>query len=230
MARNLYLCLISCLLLTSCGGATIRSSSSANKKGLLDLFASEKRDISEPSVRSLDEPKEQDDGLNIKEECEADPERVSRILAEADPENYPKIRYKKGTRWEQDKSTDCSWFVYDVFERAGLPFRYRPTASLKGAPEFDLLPWKDRQAGDLVLFRGHVGILDTDGKVISATRTRRRHERAITKQPPEFFRKLAGDRPILRYRCSPENSSPERNTATFSEKKTRETTEPKHRQ
>lgn len=129
-----------------------------------------------------------------------------RLLEAADPANFPATRYRAGADPEKgiEKETDCSRFVHEVYRRAGLPYSFRPTQSLKGAEEFDILPEKEASPGDLMLFRGHVGIVDNDGKIISALRTRhRRRKSSIESIGRKNFRSFRGQRYVLRYRCKP---------------------------
>lgn len=112
-----------------------------------------------------------------------------------------------GTRYQAgggriDKATDCSRFVHEVYRRAGLPYAYRSTKDLGNAREFDLLPEKDARPGDLMLFKGHVGIVDEKGKIISALKTRhRRRKSSIEAIDRKYFKTFHGQRYVLRYRC-----------------------------
>ena len=147
-------------------------------------------------------------------------EERQRVLAIADPKNFPSTRYRKGPNWSRgiEKETDCSHFVYEVYKRAGLPFGFLPTAELGNAREFDLLPEKEAQPGDLMLFRGHVGIVDKKGKIISALKTRRRRRKSsIASIDRRYFKPIHGQRYVLRYRCPPEESIASRGRSTASE-------------
>lgn len=131
-----------------------------------------------------------------------------RILEEADPLNFPSTRYRRGPSSQKDieNETDCSRFVHEVYKRAGLPFGFQPTAHLGDASEFDILPEKQALPGDLMLFKGHVGIVDDNGKIISALRTRhRKRKSSIASIDRKNFRSFRGKRYILRYRCAPNN-------------------------
>jgi len=128
------------------------------------------------------------------------------ILEIASPENFPATKYRRGPSSGKgiEKETDCSHFVHEVYKRAGMPYGFRPTAELGQAREFDLLPEKDAQPGDLMLFRGHVGIVDENGKIISALRTRhRKRKTSIASIHRKHFRSFRGKRYVLRYRCLP---------------------------
>jgi hypothetical protein len=59
---------------------------------------------------------------------------------------------------ESDSETDCSHLVHDVYEQAGFPYDYVSSRELYiGSTNFT----RERapQAGDLVVWRGHVGIV-----------------------------------------------------------------------
>lgn len=130
-----------------------------------------------------------------------------RILEEADPENFPSTRYRRGPSSAKgiEKEADCSTFVHEVYKRAGLPYRFAPTAGMGNLREFDLLPEAEAKAGDMMLFRGHVGIVREDGKIISALRTRhRRRASSIEAIDRKHFKTFRGKRYVLRYRCVPE--------------------------
>lgn len=126
-----------------------------------------------------------------------------RLLDLADPENFPRTRYRHGPRKPVEKETDCSHFVHEIYRRAGFSFGFRSSRELKNAPEFELAPESEARPGDLMLFRGHVGIVDTDGKIISATKTRGRGKSSITRLDRDAFRPIRSALPVLRYRCRP---------------------------
>lgn len=129
-----------------------------------------------------------------------------KILALANPKRFVGARYKLGPRNPAniEKATDCSHFVHQIYRRAGLPFGYRPTRGMSDLPEFDVLPEEEAKPGDLMLFRGHVGIVDRGGKIISATKIRsRRQKSTITRMDRENFKDFRGERYVLRYRCKP---------------------------
>jgi len=150
-------------------------------------------------------------------------EERQRVLSLADPKNFPATRYRKGPNWSRgiEKETDCSHFVYVIYKRAGLPFSFRPTAELGNAREFDILPEEEAQPGDLMLFKGHVGIVDEKGKIISALKTRRRRRKSsIAAVDRRYFKSIHGQRYVLRYRCPPlEETSPGRTTASVKDHK-----------
>ncbi|HJZ64993.1 MAG TPA: NlpC/P60 family protein [Candidatus Acidoferrum sp.] len=59
---------------------------------------------------------------------------------------------------DPDSETDCSHFVHDVYEQAGFPFEYITSNDLYiGSINFTRV--HKPQAGDLVVWRGHVGIV-----------------------------------------------------------------------
>lgn len=133
-----------------------------------------------------------------------------RILDEASPDNFPATRYRRGPSSAKgiEREADCSTFVHEVYRRAGLPYRFAPTAGMGNLREFDLLPEKEAQPGDMMLFRGHVGIVDEDGKIISALRTRyRKRKSSIAAIDRKHFKSFRGKRYVLRYRCVPEGET-----------------------
>lgn len=61
-----------------------------------------------------------------------------------------------------DSETDCSHLVHDIYEQAGFPYDYVTSRELyTGSANFTRV--RAPQAGDLVVWRGHVGIV-TDAK------------------------------------------------------------------
>lgn len=68
---------------------------------------------------------------------------------------------------------DCSHLVHELFERAGLPYPYAPSADLyKGDVTAFRRTWHP-QPGDIVVWMGHVGVVvDSEAKLfVSALRT-----------------------------------------------------------
>src|SRR5258708_2972577 len=58
---------------------------------------------------------------------------------------------------ESESETDCSHLVHDVYEQAGFPYDYASSRELYlGSANFTRV--RTPQAGDLVVWRGHVGI------------------------------------------------------------------------
>lgn len=59
---------------------------------------------------------------------------------------------------ESESETDCSHLVHDVYERAGFPYDYVTSSELYiGSTNFTRV--RVPRAGDLVVWRGHVGIV-----------------------------------------------------------------------
>lgn len=59
---------------------------------------------------------------------------------------------------ESESETDCSHLVHDVYEKAGFPYDYVTSRELyAGSTNFTRV--RVPQAGDLVVWRGHVGIV-----------------------------------------------------------------------
>ena len=59
---------------------------------------------------------------------------------------------------EPESETDCSHLVHDIYEQAGFPYEYASSRELYiGSTNFTRV--RVPQAGDLVVWRGHVGIV-----------------------------------------------------------------------
>lgn len=54
---------------------------------------------------------------------------------------------------------DCSHFVHRIFERSGLPYAYAPSVSLYQGEVAQFRRVYRPQAGDLIVWLGHVGIV-----------------------------------------------------------------------
>ena len=58
----------------------------------------------------------------------------------------------------QRSEADCSHLVHAIYEQAGMPYNYAPSSELyNGAESFERV--KQPESGDLVVWRGHVGIV-----------------------------------------------------------------------
>jgi hypothetical protein len=97
------------------------------------------------------------------------------IIEASTPDNFPNTRYRKsyslGKSIEQE--TDCSRFVFHIFQRAGLYYPMATTKNFNCLSVFKEINEENARAGDVVLTRGHIGILSRDGKLISATSGKR---------------------------------------------------------
>ncbi len=94
-----------------------------------------------------------------------------KILSMSNPENFPNTRYEapKSPDTPIEQQTDCSHFVQEIYHRAGFDFPYAPTKDMECLSIFEMDDMDSAEPGDLVIYKGHVGILDKDGKIISAT-------------------------------------------------------------
>lgn len=94
-----------------------------------------------------------------------------KILAIADPRKFSRTRYQSPPHngATPEVETDCSHFVHDIMNRAGFEFPYTPTRSFECLRSFKSIPSTQALPGDLIMFSGHVGILGSDGLIISAT-------------------------------------------------------------
>jgi cell wall-associated NlpC family hydrolase len=67
----------------------------------------------------------------------------------------PKVRR---SLYAKNQGRDCSHLVHAIYERAGFPYAYASSSDLYfGVDEFQRVTWP--QPGDLVVWRGHVGIV-----------------------------------------------------------------------
>ena len=62
------------------------------------------------------------------------------------------------THVRRESERDCSHLVHTIYEAAGLPYSYAPSSDLYAGIE-DFQRVKAPQPGDLVVWRGHVGIV-----------------------------------------------------------------------
>src|SRR5579864_5436171 len=88
--------------------------------------------------RGSDHPRNEDGNLN-------EDDRLSLLAAALDA----RVRHSE---------RDCSHLVHAIYEQAGFPYRYAPSSELyAGADGFQRV--KRPELGDLVVWRGHVGIV-----------------------------------------------------------------------
>ena len=190
---QMRLCFLLSLLLASCSGWKTNPSSN-------------------PQNRSLSSQSSSNEAQSCSELTEANRKLILQL---ASPEYFQKTRYRKSPRYGRniERETDCSSFVHEVYRRSVLPFQYRSSRDLKDAPEFKVIEEDKALPGDIMLFRGHVGILADDGKIISATLHRKKKNTrtlsseethsVIRKVDKKFF---PGVHIALRYKCTPSNS------------------------
>ena len=75
---------------------------------------------------------------------------------------------------DSDSETDCSHLVHDIYEKAGFPYEYASSHELYiGSANARFTRVRKPQAGDLVVWRGHVGIVSDpkEHSFFSFTRT-----------------------------------------------------------
>jgi hypothetical protein len=135
-----------------------------------------------------------------------------KILNLADPKNFPNTRYSSPPSPSADieSETDCSHFVEEIYKRAGFEYPYTSTGEMSCLGQtFEMDSEENASPGDLILYKGHIGILDREGKVISATRggeenrskldpTNKRFLPSITKNNKIDFGK---NRKVLKWKC-----------------------------
>jgi hypothetical protein len=99
-----------------------------------------------PQDASDDQPKDSDLQLN-------DDDRLSLIAAALD------------ARVRRDSEHDCSHLVHAIYEQAGFPYAYAPSSDLyAGVEGFQRV--KQPEPGDLIVWRGHAGIVVQPSKHI----------------------------------------------------------------
>ena len=74
---------------------------------------------------------------------------------------------------DADSETDCSHLVHDVYEKAGFPYDYASSRELYVGGTTNFTRVHKPQVGDLVVWRGHVGIVSNpkEHSFFSFTRT-----------------------------------------------------------
>lgn len=96
------------------------------------------------------------------------PPLTVKMITDADEETWryayasallpPHVLLLELTRAVHDTELDCSHFVHELYERAGLPYIYAPSRDLyDGVSEFRRVV--NPKPGDLIVWRGHVGIV-----------------------------------------------------------------------
>lgn len=64
----------------------------------------------------------------------------------------------RGAAYRMEKRRDCSHLVHAIYEKAGFSYPYAPSSDLyRGAEDFERV--SEPQPGDLVVWRGHAGIV-----------------------------------------------------------------------
>jgi hypothetical protein len=98
------------------------------------------RDGAKPELRSVSANQSDDSGALNQDD------RLSLIAAALD------------ARVRRSSEPDCSHLIHAIYERAGLPYAYAPSSDLyAGVEGFERV--KQPEPGDLVVWRGHVGIV-----------------------------------------------------------------------
>lgn len=135
-----------------------------------------------------------------------------RILALSHPSRYPRTRYQLPPRSTVPFSveTDCTRFVHAIYTQSGYPVPSIPTGGYSCLSTFRVIPEAQAQAGDVVLYPGHVGILEKNGRVVSATLGGRGRPATLPSHHPNFVSSIQsiernqlarGPSQILRWQC-----------------------------
>jgi cell wall-associated NlpC family hydrolase len=56
------------------------------------------------------------------------------------------------------ETSDCSHFVHDVLQRAGVDVPYTTTGEIGTSPHFEKVPAGEERAGDVIVQGGHMGV------------------------------------------------------------------------
>jgi hypothetical protein len=101
-----------------------------------------------PQDATDDQPEDQDRDLQLN-----DDDRLSLIAAALD------------ARVRRDSEHDCSHLVHAIYDQAGFPYAYAPSSDLyAGVDGFQRV--KQPEPGDLIVWRGHAGIVVQPSKHI----------------------------------------------------------------
>jgi hypothetical protein len=102
-----------------------------------------------PELRSYGQPKAVVENVRDRQEPDhllGDDDRLSLLAAALD------------ARVRRSSEHDCSHLVHAIYERAGFPYAYAPSSELyAGVDGFQRV--KQPEPGDLVVWRGHAGIV-----------------------------------------------------------------------
>lgn len=123
---------------------------------------------------------------NCKELTELEKEK---ILSISDPINFPSARYVSppSKHVPIETEVDCSHFTHEIYHRLGIDFPYVSTSVMRCLNNFKEVSESEARPGDLVLCRIHVGILDKEGRVISATKGGERKRSTFIRTDVDFL-------------------------------------------
>jgi cell wall-associated NlpC family hydrolase len=94
-----------------------------------------------------------------------DDQRQDRDLQLNDDDRLSLIAAALDARVRRDSEHDCSHLVHAIYEQAGFPYTYAPSADLyAGVEGFQRV--KQPEPGDLIVWRGHAGIVVQPSKHI----------------------------------------------------------------
>lgn len=128
---------------------------------------------------------------NCKELTQEDRNKLLRL---SDPRNFPHARYSSPpTSRKIEDSLDCSHFVHEIYKRIGLEFPYTTSNLLSCLGNFRTITKSEAAIGDLVVFKGHVGILDHNGKIVSATKGGKTRRAMLRRDDPNFMSSVSKD-------------------------------------
>ena len=132
------------------------------------------------------------------------------IIQAASPSHFPRAMYRSPPDFKKsiETETDCSRFVQQIYERANKQYSYSSTSTFECLSVFQEVSSEDGKPGDMVLYKGHVGVLSKKGYVISATRGGVNEKSKLNPNEPGFIPSITelpinefGKYKIMKWRC-----------------------------
>ena len=132
------------------------------------------------------------------------------IIQAASPGHFPQTMYRSPPDFKKsiEAETDCSRFVQQIYERAGKQYSYSSTSTFECLSVFQEVRLEERKPGDMVLYKGHIGVLSKKGYVISATRGGVNEKSKLNPNEPDFIPSITelpidefGKYKIVKWRC-----------------------------
>lgn len=94
--------------------------------------------------------------VTVEQATKDQPKTAGRSLNKSDRLSLVSLALYSRRRW--DAESDCSHLVHAIYQEAGFPYSYAPSSDLyAGVEGFQRV--KAPKTGDLVVWRGHVGIV-----------------------------------------------------------------------
>lgn len=111
------------------------------------------------------------------------------ILLMADPNNFQQARFVSPPHSLKpiEEEVDCSHFTNEIYRRIGITYPFVTTKTQECLSNFKSIPKKKAKPGDLILFKSHMGILSTNGKIISSGRGGKHHYSKLSPDNDKFI-------------------------------------------